>query len=64
MSVKIIEQVIEYEGHAIHIRDGKVFVWAFGTTIYNHSMHPHLVELPPENMTDKFKKYLKDNNLI
>lgn len=64
MGVKILEQVIDYEGHAIHIRDGRVFVWAFGTTIYNHSMHYSLVELPPEKWADKFKKYLQDNKLI
>lgn len=62
--MNIIETTIEFEGYPIKIRNGKVFLPSFGTTITNHSMHWSYVEVPKDKLSDKLKKVLKQNNLI
>lgn len=62
--MKVIETTIDFEGYPIKIRNEKVFLPSFGTTITNHSMHWSYIEVPNEKLSDKLKKLLKENNLI
>lgn len=62
--MKVIETTIDFEGYPIKVRNGKVFLPSFGTTITNHSMHWSYSEVPIEKISNKLKKLLKENNLI
>jgi hypothetical protein len=61
----VISTTINYKGSPITIKNGKVFVYQFGTTIHRQNTpHYSLIELPQDKMKDEFKDYLKENNLI
>ena len=65
MNNTIVKSItVDYKGTPVTIKNGKVYVYKFGTTIYNQSMHYSLVEMPQDNMKDEFKQFLKSNNLI
>jgi hypothetical protein len=63
-SLKIIETTIEYQGCPVKIRNGKVFIYQFGTTIYNHSMHYSLIELPRDKWSDDFRLFMRKHKFI
>lgn len=64
MNPKIIEQTIAYKGHAIKIRDGKVFLPHFGTTYYNRTMHTEYLEVPRSKLSKELLKYLMENRFL
>ena len=61
---KILELTIDYKGFSIKIVGGRVYAQAFGTTIYDHSMHYSWVEIKQKDMSEKFKRFLINNNLL
>jgi len=58
-----ISTTIEYNGAVIKVENNKVYTRAFGTTIYNHSMHWSWIEIT-DKMTKSLRDYLKENNLF
>lgn len=54
--MNITSTTIEYNGVNVKIENKKVFIRAFGTTVFNQSMHWSWVEVP----IDKLKKELRD----
>lgn len=54
--MNIISTTIEYNGVNVKIENKKVFIRAFGTIVFNQSMHWYWVEVP----IDKLKKELRD----
>lgn len=54
--MNITSTTIEYNGVNVKIENKKVFIRAFGTTVFNQSMHWSWIEVP----TDKLKKELRD----
>ena len=60
--MNVISQTIEYKGNPVIIKNGKVFVYQFGTTILRQNTpHYSLIELPQDKMKKEFKDYLKEN---
>ena len=64
MEQDIISITIQYKGLPVKIEDNKIFLRAFGTTIYNHSMHWNWMEVKIENLSKELRNYLKERNLI
>lgn len=60
----IISITVQYKGWPIKIEGDKIFLRAFGTTIYDHSMHWNWMEVKYEDLTKELKLFLKENNLI
>jgi hypothetical protein len=64
MEQDVISITIQYKGWPIKLEDGKIFMRAFGTTIYNHSMHWNWMEVKTEDLTKELRNYLKERRLI
>ena len=62
--MNVISTTIEWGGHPVKIERGKVYLRAFGTTMYNHSMHYSWLEVPLDKLNSELRKHLKSNNLI
>ena len=62
--MNVISTTIEYKGNPMKIEDGKIFLRAFGTTIYNHSMHWSWVEVKKEDLKDDLRRLLKEKGYI
>lgn len=62
--MNVISTTIEYKGSPIKIENGKIFLRAFGTTIYNHSMHWSWMEVKKEDLKDELRKLLKEKGYI
>jgi hypothetical protein len=62
--MNVISTTVEYKGSPVKITNGRIFLRGFGTTIYNHSMHSHWIEVSVDGLKDEFKSFLKENNLI
>lgn len=63
--MNVISTTVEYKGNAVKIENGRVFVRAFGTTIYRQNT-PHWTwqEVPKDKMKDDFRRFLIENKLI
>jgi predicted heme/steroid binding protein len=64
MENDIISMTIQYKGWPIKIENGKIYLRAFGTTIYDHSMHWSWMEVKVEDLKDEMRNYLKGRKLI
>lgn len=62
--MNVISTTIEYKGSPIKIEYGKIYLRAFGTTIYNHSMHWSWMEVKKEDLKDELRKLLKEKGYI
>lgn len=62
--MNVISTTIEYKGWPVRIEGSKIFLRAFGTTIYNHSMHWNWIEVKIDDLTKELRDYLKENKLI
>lgn len=60
----IISTTINYKGAPVKIENGKVYGYAFGTTIYNKKMHYSWCEIPLDKINPDLLKHLKENNLL
>ena len=63
--MNIISTTVEYKGMPVKVEDGKVFLRAFGTTIYNHSMHWSWMEIKASEskIIDRIEKALEDKRV-
>ncbi len=59
-----ISTTVEYNGIFVKVEGGKVFLRAFGTTIYNHSMHWSWMEVKESDLKPELRKLLKEKGLI
>lgn len=64
MEQDVISMTIQYKGSPVKIKNGKIFLMAFGTTIYDHSMHHSWVEVKESDLTKELQNYLKERKLI
>ena len=48
----------------VKVENGKIFLRAFGTTIYNHSMHWSWMEVKASDLKPELRELLKDKGLI
>ena len=62
--MKIISISLEYKGLPVKVENGKIFLRAFGTTIYNHSMHWSWMEVKASDLKDDLRNELKGKGLI
>ena len=63
--MNVISTVIEYKGMPVKVeKSGKIFLRAFGTTIYNHSMHWSWIEVKASDLKDELRQLLKEKGLI
>jgi len=51
--MEIVSQTIIHDDVVYKITNSRVFTRAFGTTVYNHSMHWNWIEIPPETKLAK-----------
>ena len=64
VKVEVISTTVNYKGMPVKVEDGKVFLRAFGTTIYNHSMHWTWAEVSTDALKPELRQLLKKNSLI
>ena len=64
MKIDVISIIVQYKGLPVKIENGKVFLRAFGTTIYDHSMHWSWAEVKIDDLNEDLKNYLKERDLI
>jgi len=62
--MNIISTTIEYKGNPIKIENGKIYLRAFGTTMYNHSMHYSWVEWKLSDLKPELRELLKKGGLV
>ena len=62
--MNVISTTVEYKGMPVKVENGKIFLRAFGTTIYNHSMHWSWMEVKASNLKDELRQLLKEKGLI
>jgi hypothetical protein len=60
----VISTTIEYKGLPVKVENGKIYLRAFGTTIYNHSMHWSWVEVKESDLKSELRNLLKEKGLI
>lgn len=59
--MKVISKTIEYNGSIYKLENGKVFTWAFGTTVYRkNQMHWSLVEIPIDKLKPELQQIIKE----
>ena len=62
--MNVISTTVEYKGMPVKVENGKIFLRAFGTTIYNHSMHWSWMEVKANDLKPELKDLLKEKGLI
>lgn len=62
--MKTISTTIEYKGMPVKIENGKIFLRAFGTTIYNHSTHWSWMQVNVKDLNSELRELLKEKELI
>jgi len=62
--MNIISTTVEYKGCPVKVENGKIFLRAFGTTIYNHSMHWSWIEAKESDLKPELRNILKEKGLI
>lgn len=62
--MNIISTTFEYKGTSIKIENRKIFLSAFGTTLYNHSMHWSWIEVKASDLKPELHKLLIKKGLI
>ena len=48
----------------VKVENGKIFLRAFGTTIYNHSMHWSWMEVKASDLKPELRNLLNEKGLI
>jgi hypothetical protein len=62
--INIISTIVEYDGMPIKIEGDKIYLRAFGTTLYDHTMHWSWIKIEQNNLKPEIKKLLKRKGLI
>jgi hypothetical protein len=62
--MNIISTTVSYKGMPVKVENGKIFLRAFGTTIYNHSMHWSWMEVKVSDLNPELRNQLKEKGLI
>ena len=62
--MNVISTTVEYKGMPVKVENGKIFLRAFGTTIYNHSMHWSWMEVKASDLKSELRELLKEKGLI
>ena len=62
--MNVISTTIEYKGIPVKVENGKIFLRAFGTTIYNKSMHWSWIEVKASDLKPELRSLLKEKRLI
>jgi hypothetical protein len=62
--MNIISTTIDFKGIPVKIENGKIYVRAFGTTIYKHSKHWFWMEVQANDLNPQLKQLLKEKGLI
>jgi hypothetical protein len=57
--MNVISTTVEYKGMPVKVENGKIFLRAFGTTIYNHSMHWSWMEVKASDLKAETKTTIK-----
>ena len=60
--MNVISTTVEYKGMPVKVENGKIFLRAFGTTIYNHSMHWSWIS--KSDLKAELRQLLKEKGLI
>ena len=63
-TMETISTTVEYKGLPVKVENGKIFLRAFGSTIYNHSMHWSWMEVKASDLKDDLRNELKERGLI
>lgn len=64
MKMNVISTTVEYKGMPVKVENGKIFLRAFGTTIYNHSMHWSWMEVKASDLKSELRELLKERGLL
>ncbi len=62
--MNVISTTVEHKEMTVKIENGKIFLRAFGTTIYNHSMHWSWMEVKTSDLKSELRSLLKENKLL
>ena len=55
----VISTTYNFNGSPVKIEGNKIYLWGFGTTIQNHIMHGHWVDIPFEKCSKNLQEFLK-----
>lgn len=62
--MKTISTTVEYKGNPVKVENGRVYLRAFGTTIYNKTMHHSWIEVPKDRLRKELKDELEKKGLL
>ena len=62
--MNVLETVLEFKGYPIKVSKGRVFLQAFGTTIYNHSMHHSWQEVELSSLRSDVRDFLNSSGVL